>query len=59
MKFNYNLLIIASLLMLAVGQALDGMTMPLARFAHGFLVGLSIAFTVAGLVLYARAPKKS
>jgi len=59
MKYDYNALLIASVIMLAVAQTLDGMVTPLARFLHGFLVGLSIVCSVVGLVLYTRAPKKS
>jgi hypothetical protein len=58
MKYDFNALLIAAVLMLAVSQTLDGMTTPLARFLHGLLIGLSIVCSVTGLVLYTRASRK-
>ena len=58
MKYEYNSLLIAAVIMLGVGQTLEGMTTPVALFLHGFLVGLSIVCSVPGLVLYVRSPKK-
>jgi sorbitol-specific phosphotransferase system component IIBC len=58
MKIEYNSLLIASVILLGVGQTLEGMTTPTARFLHGFLVVLSIVCSVLGLVLYARASTK-
>ena len=55
MKNDYNALLIAAVLMLAVSQTLEGITTPLARFLHGFLIGLSIVCSISGLVLYSRS----
>jgi hypothetical protein len=59
MKDNYTALLIAGLTLVAVSQALEGLTTPVARFLHGLLVGLSIVCSVIGLTLYARSAKKA
>lgn len=57
MKDNYSALLIAGVLLLAVSQALESLTGPLANFVHGVLIGLSIVCSVIGLVLYARSAR--
>jgi uncharacterized membrane protein YccC len=59
MKDNYSALLIAAVMLLGVSQALDGMVTPLARFLHGVLIGMSIACSVIGLVLYVQSTKKA
>ena len=58
MKLEYNSLLIASVILLGVGQTLEGLTTPMGLFLHGVLVGLSIVCSVLGLVLYVRRPKR-
>jgi hypothetical protein len=49
----------AAVMLLAASQTLDGMITPVARFLHGVLIGMSIACSVLGLVLYTQSTKKS
>jgi hypothetical protein len=58
MKDNYSALLIAGVMLVAVSQAIEGMTSPTAVFLHGVLIGLSIVCSALGLFLYARAPRK-
>jgi hypothetical protein len=58
MKLEYNSLLIAAVILLGVGQALEGLTTPVRLFLHGVLVGLSIVCRVLGLVLYVRSPRR-
>jgi hypothetical protein len=59
MKDNYSALLFAAVMLLAASQTLDGMITPVARFLHGVLIGMSIACSVLGLVLYTQSTKKS
>jgi hypothetical protein len=58
MKDNYSGLLIASVLLVAISQALEGLNTPVASFLHGFLIGLSIVCSVVGLVAYSRSAGK-
>ena len=58
MKDNYSALLIAGVMLVAVSQAVEEMTPPVAVFLHGVLVGLSIVCSVLGLVLCARSARK-
>lgn len=58
MKDNYSALLIAGVLLVAVSQALESLSTPLANFLHGVLIGLSIVCSTVGLVLYVPSARK-
>lgn len=58
-KSDYSSLFISAILLLAVGLAMEGIgTTPVRQFIEGLLIGMSIACSIIGFVVYARSQKK-
>ena len=56
---DYSSLFISATLLLAVGLATEGIgTTPLRQFIQGMLIGMSIACSLIGFVVYIRSQKK-
>ena len=59
MKQDYSSLFISAALLVAVGLSVDGITTtPTEKFVEGILIGMSIACSLTGFILYARSSKK-
>jgi hypothetical protein len=58
-KSDYSSLFISAILLLAVGLATEGMAAtPVQQFLEGMLIGMSIACSIIGFVVFARSQKK-
>ena len=56
---DHNYLFISAILLLAVGLAAEGIgTTSLRQFIEGMLIGMSIACSLIGFIVYIRSPKK-
>jgi hypothetical protein len=58
MKLDFGSLLVAAVVLLAVGQAIERLATPFAQFVRGILIGLSIACSLIGLVLYSKSSSK-
>jgi uncharacterized membrane protein YccC len=58
MKYDYTSLLISATLLIGVAVATDGLTTPAGRFVNGVLIGMSIACSLIGLVLYVSSKKR-
>ena len=57
-KSDYSSLFISAILLITVAVATEGLTTPVEQFIQGVLIGMSIACSVIGFAVYARAHKK-
>ena len=57
-KSDYSSLFISAILLMVVALAAEGLTTPVEQFIQGVLVGMSIACSVIGFAVYAKAHKK-
>ncbi len=58
MRPDYGSVLIAAVLLVTLSQALDGTQTAVGLFARGVAIGLSIACSLIGLVLYGRSARK-
>jgi hypothetical protein len=57
-RSDYSSLFIGAILLITVAVATEGLATPVRQFIQGVLVGMSIACSVIGFAIYARAHKK-
>jgi hypothetical protein len=51
-KFDYQSILVTAVLLVAFSQVLDGIQSPFVPFLRGLLLGLSVACSTIGLLLY-------
>jgi len=57
-KYDYGTLFLMAIILVTTSQAVESFQTPVGRFIRGVAVGMSIACSVLGLVLYLQAQKK-
>ena len=57
-KYDYSSLFLIAILLLSTSQAIETIQTPIVSFIRGVAVGMSIACSLIGLVLYAQSHKK-
>ena len=57
-KYDYSSLLLGAVLLLGTAAAIEGMTTPVGRFFQGALIGMSIACTLIGFILYIQSSKQ-
>jgi hypothetical protein len=58
-KYDYGRLFLMTIILLTTSQAIESIQTPVGNFIRGVTIGMSIACSVIGLVLYVQANKKS
>ena len=59
MKQDHSSLFISAALLIAVGLSVDGITTtPAEKFVEGVLIGMSIACSLIGFIMYVRSSEK-
>ncbi len=59
MRSDYGWVLIAAVLLVTFSQALEANQTTVGLFARGVAIGLSIACSLIGLVLYGRSSKRT
>jgi hypothetical protein len=57
-KYDYGTLLLMAILLLGVSQGIESIQTPVGSFIRGVVIGMSIACSLIGLVLYALSSKK-
>jgi len=57
-KYDYGTLFLMSILLLGTSQAIESIQTPVGNFIRGVAIGMSIACSFIGLVLYLQSRKK-
>jgi hypothetical protein len=57
-KYDYGSLFLGAILLMGTAGAVEGMTSPVGRFFQGLLIGMSIACTLIGFILYLQSSKQ-
>jgi len=57
-KYDYGTVLLMAVLLMSTSQAIESIQTPVGRFIRGVVVGMSIACSLIGLVLYVQSQKK-
>jgi hypothetical protein len=57
-KYDYSALFLMAVLLVTASQAAESVQTPVGKFIRGVAIGMSIACSLLGLVLYAQSQKK-
>jgi len=57
-KYDYGTLFLMALLLVTASQAAESVQTPVGRFIRGVMIGMSIACSFIGLLLYLQSQKK-
>jgi hypothetical protein len=57
-KYDYSTILFMAVILLTTSQAIENIQTPVGDFIRGVMIGMSIACSVVGLVLYVQSQKK-